>query len=290
MEQRQPVLHAGEAAALAHRLVEKVVARRRAELGDIALAEAADGLARELEFGDRHEVERVQLVGRTLRFRIEAADRFERVAEEIEADRIVDARRIEVEYAAAHRVFARLADGGSAQIAVELEPAHDAVHGDAVAGARRQGLTRNEAARRRTLHRCVDRREQHRRLIVALQMGEPRQRGHAFGDDARMRRNPVVGLAVPGGEFEHGEAGSEEGDRARELRQALSIAADDDEAHRGGPRPSCNSTREIGEDEPFRPVGDARDRQRPAGTQQLGRRTRLVSQLCRHQALPLPRG
>ena len=93
VEQRQPVLHAGMAAAFAHRLVEQVVRRRRAERRDIAGAEAPDGLGRELELGDRHEIERAQLVDGALGLRIEAADRLQRVAEEIEPHRLVHARR-----------------------------------------------------------------------------------------------------------------------------------------------------------------------------------------------------
>jgi hypothetical protein len=71
VEQRQPVLHAGEAAAFAHRLVEHVVRARRAELLDVALAEAADRVGGELELGDRHEIEPAQLVGGALGLGIE---------------------------------------------------------------------------------------------------------------------------------------------------------------------------------------------------------------------------
>ena len=61
VEQRQPMLHAGDAAAFAHRFVERIVRRRRAERRDIAGAEAPDRVAGELELGDRHEIERAQL-------------------------------------------------------------------------------------------------------------------------------------------------------------------------------------------------------------------------------------
>ena len=50
----------------------------------------------------------LQLPGRALRVRIEGPDRFQRVAEEIEPDRLRGARREEVDDAAAHRVFAGL--------------------------------------------------------------------------------------------------------------------------------------------------------------------------------------
>ena len=58
VEQRQPVLHARIAAALADGLIERIVAARRAEGRDIALAEAADGLARRAGTSrHRHEIE-----------------------------------------------------------------------------------------------------------------------------------------------------------------------------------------------------------------------------------------
>ena len=44
VEERQPVLHAGEAPAFAHRLVERIGAEHRAEGGAVILAEAADRL------------------------------------------------------------------------------------------------------------------------------------------------------------------------------------------------------------------------------------------------------
>src|SRR2546421_138940 len=56
LEQRQPVFHAGVAAALGDGFIEVVVPRRRAERRHIAHAEAANGFGDELEFRDRHEV------------------------------------------------------------------------------------------------------------------------------------------------------------------------------------------------------------------------------------------
>ncbi len=117
------MLHARIAAAFAHRFVKLIVARRRAEGRDIAGAEFADGVGRELEFGDRHEIELAQFALRALRFRIEHADRFQRVAEKIEPHRIVEPGRKQIEDAAADRIIAGFAHGRGARIAVEFEPA-----------------------------------------------------------------------------------------------------------------------------------------------------------------------
>ena len=204
VEQRQPVLHAGMAAAFADRLVEQVARVGRAERRHIAGAEAPDRVGRELEFGDRHEIERAHLHHGALRLRIEAADRLQRVAEEIEPHRLVHAGGEQVEDAAAHRVVAGLAHRRGAVEAVELEPADDAVHAEHVAGRGRQRLLADQVARRHALQRGVDGGEQHRGLLAALDAGEPRQRGHALRHDAahaatRGRRagSPRPGIAAP---------------------------------------------------------------------------------------------
>ena len=61
LEQRQPMFHAGMAAALADGLVERIVALGRAEFRDIAHPEPADGLGDQLEFRDRHQIERAHV-------------------------------------------------------------------------------------------------------------------------------------------------------------------------------------------------------------------------------------
>ena len=147
VEQRQPVLHAGMAAAFRDRLVERI-ARRGAERFHIALAETADRLGGELKLGHRHEIERAQGVHRALRLGIERADRLQRVAEEVEPHRIAGAGRIEIDDAAAHRVVARLAHRGHAVIAVELQPFGHAVHRQHVAGRGGERLRRDQVARR----------------------------------------------------------------------------------------------------------------------------------------------
>ena len=109
VKQRQPVLGAGRPAAFAHRFVEHVVGGRRAEGRHIAGTKQPDGVGGELEFRHRHQIERAQFLGRALGFRIEAADRFQRVAEEIEPHRVGHAGRKQIDDAAAHRVIAGLA-------------------------------------------------------------------------------------------------------------------------------------------------------------------------------------
>ena len=272
MEQRQPVLHAGMAPALAHRFVEHIVGRGRAELRDIAGAEAADGFRYQLEFRDRHQIEPAQLAFAALRLRIECTDRLQRVAEEIEPHRQVHAGREQIEDAAAHGVVARLAHGRGAGKAVELQPFDDAGHADDIAGRDRERMRGDKVARRHALQRGVDRREQHRRSVASFHARQTRQRGHALRHRAGIGRHAVVGQAIPGRKFHRQDVGPEERQRARQLRHALAVAADDAKRNRRRLVARRHRAREIGEHQAFGAVGHLRQGQRLACAQQFGGR------------------
>ena len=168
LEQRQPMLHAGMAAAFADGLIEQVIAFRRTEGCDIAHAKAADGFGDELKLRDRNQVERAHVEQRALGFRIEGADRFQAIAEEVEPHRLVEPGRKQVEDAAAHGIFAGLAHGRGAVVAVVLQPGDDRVHRHDMAGRHRQRLRRDDFAGRHALHDGVDRRQHDQRLLAAL--------------------------------------------------------------------------------------------------------------------------
>ena len=68
----------------ADRLVERIVARHRAERRDIALAEAALGLRAIGEFAHRHQDEFLDDLSRALGLGIECLDALDGVAEEVE--------------------------------------------------------------------------------------------------------------------------------------------------------------------------------------------------------------
>ena len=139
VEQRQPMFDADGSPAFADGGVKIVAGRGRAELRRVALAETFDRIGCQTRFAHRHEIKRAQLRGRALGLWIEGADRFERIAEEIEPDRRRGARRIEVENAAARGVVADVAHRAGAGVAVRLEPAGEVFHPHAVAGRGREG-------------------------------------------------------------------------------------------------------------------------------------------------------
>ena len=282
VKQRQPMLDAGGAAALGDRFVEHVVGASRAEGRDIAGAEQPDGVGGELELRHRHEIERAQLIGGALGVRIEAADRFQRVAEEIEPHRRVHARREQIDNAAAHRIVARLAHGRCTIKAVEFEPLDDARHRQQIARRGGERLAGQRLARRHPLQHGVHGGEHDRRLVAAVDAGEPRQRHHPLRHHVRMRRSAVVGQAIPRRKFQPLDIGREEAERARQRRHARAVAADHDEADRGRGWPGRNGAREVGQHQPFGAVGDAGKQERAAGMQPLRRRTRGSAHLHRH--------
>ena len=260
------------AAAFADGLVQRIVALGRAELGDIAHAEAADGVGDELEFRDRHQVERAHVEQRALGLGVEGADRFQAVAEEVEPDRLFEAGRKQIEDAAAHGVFAGLAHGRGAVVAVVLEPGDDGVHRHDIAGRDRQRLRRDQLARGHALHDGVHRGQHDQRLVAAGERCQPRQRGQALRQNAAMRRDAVIGLAIPGREGQHRQIGGEELQRAFELLHPGAVAADHGKADGRLLRPRRDGAGEIGDDEALGALGDIGKRQRAAGREQLGRR------------------
>ena len=286
MEQRQPMFHAGVAAALAHRFVEHVVGAGRAERRYIAGAEQPDGVASELELRHRHQIERAPLSIGALSLRIETPDRFQRVAEKIEPHRLIHARREQIDDAAAHRVIAGLAHSCRPIEAVEVEPLGDTGHRQHVARRSRERLLGDEFARRHALQHRIDGGEQHRRVIAALYAREPRQRHHPLRHHGGMRRDAVVGQAIPGREFQNFDLRGEEAERPRQRGHARTVAADDRDRDRRRFVAGRDGTGEVGNDEAFGSIGNAAERQRPAGLQP--RRRRFRQQSGRRGHVPSP--
>ena len=264
-EQRQPMFHAGVAAALADGLVKRVAARLRAKLRQVVLAEPADGFRGELDLAHRHQIERAELAGGALRFRIEGADALQRVAEEIEPHRRGHSRREKVENAAAHRIFAGVDDGGGALETVGLQPALQRVHVDAVAGRGGKALRRDFLQRRHALDQGVDGgAENARALDRRFGPREPRQHRDAARRDGGVGGNAVVGLAIPRRKFQRLDLRRGKSDRLAERAGALPVARDMDEDRRALLALDGERLRQLGGDEGIVAVGDGGEGQRAA--------------------------
>ncbi len=276
------MLHAGMAAAFAHRFVQHVVRRGGAEGCDIAGAKQPDRVRGELEFRHRHQLERAQLAGGALRLRIEAADRFQRVAEKIEPHRLGHAGREQIDDAAAHGVIAGFAHGRGAIKAVEIEPLGDAGHRQDIARRCRQRLPGQKLTRRHALQHGVDGGQQDGGMLAAFNAGKARQRHHALRHHRGMRRDAIVRQTIPGREFQNFDVGREKAERARQHRQARTVAADHCDRDRRRLFARSDRAGEIGNDQSLRAIGNTGERQRPAGRKPLRRRLCQRRRMGRH--------
>ncbi len=183
IEQRQEVLHAAPPPAFADRRVQGILgggAERRA----ISLAEASDRVRVEKHLRDRHELDRIEPPGRALGHRIEGADGLEHVAEQVETDRLLRARRKDVDHPAADGELAAFADGRGALVAVDGQVALETSKVDFLPGLGCIAGLAQDRPRRHALHQGVRRGDKHARsLPVAL--GQARQRRHPARCDAR---------------------------------------------------------------------------------------------------------
>ena len=132
-----------------------------------------------------------------------------------------------------------------------------------VAGRDRKRVRRDEFARRHALQRGVDRREQHRRLVAALDARKPRQRGHAlrhhrrhWATPGRKAGNPRPG--IPSSRIS-GPKNASARDSAAMRWPSRQITASE---IAGASRPRRNGAREIGQHQTFGAVGDLRQRER----------------------------
>ncbi len=148
------MLHADMTLRSRDGLVEDVVARDIAEQLAIARAETLDAVGRQQHLADRQQHDLVAFAGGELAHRIERADRFQDVAEQVEPQRLVRARRIEIDQAAADRELAGLHHRVGPAIAVRAEILRQAGDVDARALAQDRRRLGIEAARRHLLQHC----------------------------------------------------------------------------------------------------------------------------------------
>ena len=225
VEQRQPVLHADMALPRRHRLVENVLAGHAAEQFAVSTAEAFDALGRQQHLADRKQHDLVAVSGRALAHRIERTDRLQRVAEQVEPQRLGGSGREQIDQAAAHGELARLHHGVGAAETVLAEEFRQPRHIDRLALAQRCGGLGIERPRRHLLQHRPRRSQDHARRHAGFpRCGQARECLQPLGDDVGMRRQPVVGQAVPGREHQHLAIGREEAQTVLQPLEPLAVA------------------------------------------------------------------
>ncbi len=220
------MFHAGITAAFGDGLVKRVVAGGSTEQRQIILAETADRIGRQRHFAHRVQVERAGLTGRTLACRIEGADAFQRIAEEIEAHGLLGAGHENIENTAADGKFADFAHGRDAVETVALQPRGDIVHADLIAGFCREGEAFDDLGRRDLLQHGVDRDEDDRRMRLLGIGDQARKSGQSPGGDIGTGRDAVIGKAVPAGQSQDRNFRRHEGEHLLDIGHALAVGHD----------------------------------------------------------------
>ncbi len=131
------------------------------------------GLAETL--ADRHDVRLVDGAGRPLRRRVVAAQRFDRVADELDTDRLIVTGRVDVNNSAAYAELAMLVDGILSRVAGYDEPLGKKLWADFDAGPQVDSGPRQLLRRHQSRKKSGRRRDDHPRLAG----GQRRKRGGA---------------------------------------------------------------------------------------------------------------
>lgn len=151
---------------------------------------------------------------------LEPADLLDRVAPELQPQRMLLGRREHVEQPAAHGHLAALLHHVHAVVTVGDQVGDDLVEVGVVTGAQPDGLKVAEALHDR-LQQCPDRRHDHAERPgggVALdRVGQPAQHRQPLPDGVGARREPLVRQRLPGREHRHGAGLDEAGQRGGEV-------------------------------------------------------------------------
>ena len=238
VEQRQPMLHPGMAPAGRYGLVERILAQDGAEQPAIAGTEPGDAVGIQAKFRHRLESYTDPLPGSALRQGIEAADGFEFIAEEVEADGLPAPGREQIDDAAAHRVLARLADGLGAGIAVAREEVLQGVQIDRIADLGGEAGARQIIGGRNTLEDAVDGGDDDPGgggLLAGEPVGQGGEHVKAPGAHVRIGGDPVVGQAIPSREHLHRHLRCEERDRRGQTGRPLVVGGNVQQTRGAGP-------------------------------------------------------
>jgi len=217
-EERQIELDARRSEALAHRAIHARAGRIAFEARPEAAPERTHRFGVERELARGQETYLLQGVERTLRVGIEAPDRLDLLAEEIDAQRRLDAHREHVEQRAAHRELAggrHLTDRRVAGLDQSLAKAFERQR---LADRELERTALHIRARRETLQEGV-RRDDETPAASARQLVE---RAQTLGDDVGMRREDVVRQHLPVRKGQEGEGIAAE--EAQLRRQPLELA------------------------------------------------------------------
>ena len=208
-EQRQVVLDAGRRQSGLQVLVQRTapgidiepLAQRGQHAGDAGFIHR--------HFAAGQHVHRLDLVQRTLAFRVKGTDRVDVLVQQFHPQRLVGTHRVHVEQAAAHSEVARVHHLRHVAVAGAFQAALLGFQVQALADLQVEAATDHVAARGQLLQQGLHRHDHQ----ATLQRGQAVQGGQALRNDVRMRTEAVVGQGFPVREGDHrqGRIAAEQG-------------------------------------------------------------------------------
>ena len=159
------MLHSGHPATGRQRLVQGVLGRRRSEGLAIAGTEALDTVLVQQRLGRRHQSEGVRLVGRSLVGGIEQSKAVDLIAEEVEPERLLRARREQVDQRPAHGIFAMFRHRIRSLVAERVQLFDQGLALDPIAHGHAPSELADPEGRQRPLSRRARGRDQQLRLL-----------------------------------------------------------------------------------------------------------------------------
>lgn len=238
-EHRQVILDARRCDARLQILIQRAAPRIHVEAFAQAGEHALHAGIVHRHFAAGQHLDRVHLVQRALRFRVEGADGVDILIQQFDAQRGVGAHREHVQQAAAHREIARVHHLRHVAVAGAFQAAFFRVQIQPLANREIEAATDDVAQRRQLLEQGLHRHDHH----ATGQTGQAMQGRQALADDFRVRAELVVGQGFPIGKRHHWQRGrvTQQGVQIGfDLMRALVVAGN--HQHRAGMRfgSACN--------------------------------------------------
>ena len=225
-KERQPVFDSDSPPPCGYRFVERVVGRYGSEFGTVTFAKAGDALAGQHDLARRNEFEAFQPVGAALVYRVEPADFFDLVAEQVDPKRCGLAGREQVDQPAADSILARLHHRLGALIAMPLQKGEQRLRVHGAVGFTCKAASCDFGARRHALEKGVGGCQQN---VGPRPVRQRRQGCKTLRHDVAARRIPVVGQAIPAREPQQFQARREKAEPVGHPRHLRVVARDMDD-------------------------------------------------------------
>jgi len=205
-EQRQVVLDTGGRDAAAQVLEDRAAPEVDIEALAESRLEAGDRIFLQRKLSRRQQLDRFDLVDGALVFRVEGAQGFDFVVEQVDAIGQFAAHREQVDQRSAYGELAVLVNRIDVAIAAGFQARAHLFDIELLPDIQHQAAAEQKFGRRQAMQGGGDRHHQH----AVRQFRQPIKTGDALGNDVLVRREQIVRQGFPVGEMQHGQIRGEE--------------------------------------------------------------------------------